>query len=357
MESEPHVEARPPALIESAVRLLVPPIAREHVLGDLAERYSSPRQYLLEAARTVPFVVVSQIRRTSYFVLWPMVAMMLTTGFGAGAAVSGRHGVIPALAAMIGFMFRDAYKVRDLQHPWRQGLVDVGVAVGSALASQAVVAAARPEWLIAPLGVVGGGAVFAVLYLLRVQNPGGRVPRLVPASSYPAMTFDQLRGEISKYDRTMRRGASIEIVAAGVMVPVFAACALLAARPPIRIGAGLCVAGLLFVIWYIRRGLKATVSIPGNADFRATVAGYCARLERHHEALRTIWLWYLFPLGVGPAVVIGAGAMAASRPLTAAIGPVIGFAVMWLTVAWINGRGAHALRQRITAIERVEEQR
>ena len=42
----------PPAAIESVVSLFVPPLAREHVLGDLAERYSSRRQYGLEAVRT-----------------------------------------------------------------------------------------------------------------------------------------------------------------------------------------------------------------------------------------------------------------------------------------------------------------
>ena len=79
METEPCVEARPPALIESAVGLIVPPAAREHVLGDLFERYASPGLYVLEAARTLPFVLASQSRRTSHFVAWPMIALMLAT--------------------------------------------------------------------------------------------------------------------------------------------------------------------------------------------------------------------------------------------------------------------------------------
>ena len=96
METEPCVEARPPALIESAVGLIVPPAAREHVLGDLAERYASPGLYVLEAARYLPFVFASQIRRTSHFVAWPMIALMLATwGRRAeparGAAADARH--------------------------------------------------------------------------------------------------------------------------------------------------------------------------------------------------------------------------------------------------------------------------
>jgi len=356
MESEPQVEARPPVLMESVVRLLVPPAAREHVLGDLAERYSSSRQYLLEAARTVPFVLVSQIRRTTYFALWPMVALMLTSGFGGGAAGSWPRGLIAALAAMVGFMFRDAYKVRDLDHPWRQGVLDVIVAAAGALTSQAAVAVMRPEWLIAPGGVVGGVAVLGVLYALRVQNPTGRGPRQVRVQSGRAMTLDQLRAEMAIYHRVMRRGALIEIATGCVLVPVFTAFSLLAGSPLLRIGAGLAVAGVLFVIWYLRRGLGAAVSIPSDADFRAAVAGYRVQLERHHDRLRTIWFWYLIPLGIGPVVIFSGKVMAAPQLAVAAIGPVIALMVTWLSVAWAAGQSARRLRLRITAIECVEEQ-
>jgi hypothetical protein len=169
------METRPPALIESVVRLLVPPVAREHVLGDLAERYSSPGQYVAEAARTVPLVIASQVRRTSYFAAWPMVGIGLALGFGRGGKQLWLSGAIPAFAALIGFMVRDAYRVPDLQHPQRQGLVDLAFAGGAAWASQVVVGLVRPEWLIASPGLTGGALVLAVLYLLRLQNPTGRV--------------------------------------------------------------------------------------------------------------------------------------------------------------------------------------
>ena len=51
MEYKPPVQAGPPVLIESVVRLLLPPPTREHVLGDLAERYSTPARYVGEALR------------------------------------------------------------------------------------------------------------------------------------------------------------------------------------------------------------------------------------------------------------------------------------------------------------------
>ena len=40
------MEARPPILIEAIVRWLTPAPCREHVLGDLCERYTSPLAYV-----------------------------------------------------------------------------------------------------------------------------------------------------------------------------------------------------------------------------------------------------------------------------------------------------------------------
>jgi hypothetical protein len=53
----------PPDWLERIVLLAIPPAAREEVAGDLWETYCSPRQYAVEALRTVPFVIASQVRR------------------------------------------------------------------------------------------------------------------------------------------------------------------------------------------------------------------------------------------------------------------------------------------------------
>jgi len=53
----------PPVWLEKIVLALIPPGARETVAGDLCETYASARQYALEALRTVPLVVLSQMRR------------------------------------------------------------------------------------------------------------------------------------------------------------------------------------------------------------------------------------------------------------------------------------------------------
>ena len=177
MESRSGMTSRPSAAIESVIGLLVPPLAREHVLGDLAERCTSPGQYLREALLTVPAVVISQIRRTSFFLLWPMIGFGLTIAFGRGTEQGWPRAVIPAVITLLAFMLRDAYRVPDLQRPRRKGLVDIAIVAGTVLAAEAGVGLWRPEWLITLEGLRGGSLALAVLYLLRLQNPTGRVPR------------------------------------------------------------------------------------------------------------------------------------------------------------------------------------
>lgn len=53
----------PPPAIEHAVQWLIPPKAREAVVGDLREIYATPSQYLAEALRTVPQVFASCVLR------------------------------------------------------------------------------------------------------------------------------------------------------------------------------------------------------------------------------------------------------------------------------------------------------
>src|ERR1041384_7011861 len=71
------METRPPALIEKLVRALIPPASREHVVGDLNERYVSPRQYLLDALRALPYLIASRLRRTTHPIAVPLLAAFL----------------------------------------------------------------------------------------------------------------------------------------------------------------------------------------------------------------------------------------------------------------------------------------
>jgi hypothetical protein len=90
----------PPSWLEQMVLLAIPPSARESVAGDLWETYQSPHQYAAEALRTVPFVVLSQMRRN----LNPL-ALMLR-----GALIFLCLGGPATLLFLPLLMLRDAYQ-------------------------------------------------------------------------------------------------------------------------------------------------------------------------------------------------------------------------------------------------------
>jgi hypothetical protein len=59
------MRSEPSKIAEAIVAFFVPPACREQIVGDLHERYHSPRQYACDAFLTVPLVISSRIRRTT----------------------------------------------------------------------------------------------------------------------------------------------------------------------------------------------------------------------------------------------------------------------------------------------------
>src|SRR5262245_9113365 len=137
----PQMEARPPVLIDRVVRVLIPPSAREAVVGDLWERYRSPVHYALEALRILPFVILSQVRRTSNIPMLGIVAFTFFVCFG-GFTINGPpidvprwlRAAIPTLAALAGLMARDVYKGLELRAV-RPAAFDVLTVIGSLFVS------------------------------------------------------------------------------------------------------------------------------------------------------------------------------------------------------------------------------
>jgi hypothetical protein len=134
----------PPRIAEAIVALLVPPASREEVLGDLHERYRSPRQYVCEASRTVPLVIASRIRRTADAQVLMMQALALYLSFLSAArlidsaVLSEPWGLlrlaIPAAMILLGLILEDAYARPGKRSPLglaRGPVLGIGLAVGS----------------------------------------------------------------------------------------------------------------------------------------------------------------------------------------------------------------------------------
>jgi hypothetical protein len=163
------VETRPPKVIERVVQLLMPPASGEHVLGDLSERYVSPRQYLADALRTLPFVVLSRVRRTSNPPLdTAAVAMLWFWGviWGSGDHLWLAAG-IAAFVAISVLILRPAYRVYHLAS-LPPPLSDYGWAALGVLLSQEILWVAFPSLALSPDALLGGFPVgFIMTFFMR----------------------------------------------------------------------------------------------------------------------------------------------------------------------------------------------
>ncbi len=146
------MEARPHPLVEAFIGRLLPPECREHVLGDLHERYASASQYVHDAVRTIPFAIWGQIRRTSSAPLTiaevgvVYVAFLSALGmFDPGALSTSSaplRAAIPAFAALAAVVLRDAWIGRK---PRPNALVAVDAVLG-------IACAALPQTLLVSVG-------------------------------------------------------------------------------------------------------------------------------------------------------------------------------------------------------------
>lgn len=185
----PQMEPGPPKVIEAIVGLLTPPACREHVLGDLHERYASPRQYIVDAVSTLPLVILSRIRRATDPQVLLMEAFALYVSFLVAARqlrsmsfLREEQGflrlAIPTVMALVALMLADAYA-----HPGKRSLLkpvlEATLGVAFATLSQAALLATYSD-LVVPAWVMMSGCGLSVLLVAALRllfPPGGHRPR------------------------------------------------------------------------------------------------------------------------------------------------------------------------------------
>ena len=79
----------PPRFLVSLVKLLLPRASREHVLGDLHERYASPIGYVRDAASVVPAEIIGQIRKSTPLPYIALEAFLVYASFFAAPRLFG----------------------------------------------------------------------------------------------------------------------------------------------------------------------------------------------------------------------------------------------------------------------------
>jgi hypothetical protein len=174
-------------LAECLVRLLLPPVYREQVLGDLRERYETGVQYFFDAWSVIPCVVWSRIRRTTDPAVLLMEALVLYMSFLATAWYTGPRSffyddngmvrlALPTGVALAAFVLVDAYANPERRWPLKP-VLQAALAMSVAFLSQASLFQ-DPELSVPFQVMVVGGAMSLLLIsairMLFSGSEGGR---------------------------------------------------------------------------------------------------------------------------------------------------------------------------------------
>lgn len=155
-------------MIEKSVGIFIPPACREEVLGDLRERNDGVQLFIYDALRTVPFVILSRVRRTTDSVVLLMqafccyVSYLTAAWVFAPSMIAKQEGLlrlaIPCTIALVMLMLADAYA-----DPRKKPLLRPVLAVALAFAAVFAVHLARP---LLPGIVMAIGSGMSILFLL-----------------------------------------------------------------------------------------------------------------------------------------------------------------------------------------------
>jgi len=328
----------PPPRLEKLVLALIPPCAREAVAGDLCETYRAPRQYAVEALRTVPFVIASQARRNLNL---PVLAVQGALLFFLMNAFAPRLAPVLAPPLLLALVLRGAYQPlsRPQAHSAIRDCALVGMAMVLVLETLSLGVAVswgapdRDSWLT----LFWFGPM--LVPLLCVLRTGLVLDGDQDTPCYGDLGADALAERYLGFLRSVRRRALLE--AAGTLA--LAALLLRLAMPAL---AGVTV---LAAVYLVLPGMAET--LPVQADLLSIQAFYKRALARRGQQSRLLrWLW-LTPVVVALHRLIQTG-LQSSHPVMAVAGGVAMVIACFLVTALNREFGSRA-QEKITALERM----
>jgi hypothetical protein len=346
------METHPPEVMERFVRGLLPPDSREPVSGDLRERYVSPVRYLLDALRTVPFLIASRIRRTQHPAAILFLALFLWFAvFYGNTQPSWLIATLPTMAGIAALVLRDVYRMPGATRS-REVAMDIAVYAASIALSQGVVALVAPDMLISKAALfVGFPLSCMVLFFLRLQRQEGVSMSPAPPRS---VSLEELTQEIRTWERQATRAVRIEIGACFMVIAIFALFAWMVPDPVAKAGHALIVAGAAWVAWFLRTQRRARPVMPADLDFAHTVSFHEGMLARAARLSRTYLWWYIVPLSVGPLLLFLARAIRESN-LALGIGTVVFYGLFAGALVKVHFVVARRLERRLDQLATLEE--
>jgi hypothetical protein len=348
------MEAGPPVLIEGITRMLMPPQARESVLGDFAERYRSPAQYAWDAIASLPMIIVSQVRRSSSLpVLGLQIFILFACLGGFVAAVADPpiwlRAAIPGAVAMLALVLRDAYRTTD-RYTIGRAIADglavtacVALTQGAIYALQVLGGLERNWMLPGPLLILG---VLAPLMLCVLRFGLGLDGVAKPArAGGPAV---ELAGEYALFQRRIRGRNIVELVIGGACI-AFTAFYLTRFQPAVAPYGWAMLAGHAFAMIYIAlRGWVRSAPSGGGLSQH-----YGRELTRLREIRQYLWWWYFVPLFVGLFTNLIVPGVGASEPIRILLGAGAGI-VLFICIAGLNLERGRRVKEKVEALSAMQ---
>lgn len=353
---EPGLNARPPRLLAGIIRRLLPPMVREEVAGDLWERFRSPLHYLLDAAAALPFILASQIRRSTNGALLGLQAFTLFASLGGfepthdGSAVpmSARAALV-TLTAIAMMLLRNAYRATDL---WtaRRALGDMLCVLAAVTLSQiAFLLGDTPGWRV-PLPWLIGGLIFQLLMLPILRAGVDLAPRdmRLALSTAPAPALAQ---DYQRFHRNVRfkNAAENGVLSLLVVVTLWFGTT---AKPLV---AGVCFGWAAMTLILVAHNLWRGHSraMPAAIDLPAMLAFYRGELDRQGSAIGLTWWWYFVPLFAGLALNMILRGLFGGQPELALVGAG-SILLLAMLIARVNDDRRRQLGEKKTILDRMD---
>jgi hypothetical protein len=349
---------RPAVWAEWLVTILTPPAAREAVLGDLYETCHAPDHYLREASRTVPFVILSQMRRRANLPALGLQAFLIffcLGGFGGAGPFSGMQAVIPTALILLALLLRDTYQSIHRQadrHAMGEAIIMVITMLGCSLLltyNMSFVANFREDdlrWLrfgfMAPF-------LFPLLCLFRTGLivEGDRRDMFADGLSEDAVLMDYRR--FARRVRWQGRLEGAGLAAAAALVLTFREALHL--PDPMLLSVLLSLYALSALYISVDGGVRP---LPPRQDFLSLRALYQQEMTRQQHLRRfLLWLWCA-PLLLALHGELIATGFAVHRPILVVAGTVAAL-VLCFCIGALNREHGGRVREKADLLDRVPQ--
>jgi hypothetical protein len=352
--------------LESIVSLLIPPVRREEVLGDLRERNSSAQKYLLDAMRTVPYVAVSQVRRTMDLRAVGLEALALYISFlcgpwhGRGSGLRGSPVVllilVPVGVTLAMLRLLDAYAKPG--NPTQIRLIArTGTAIGIAFAVEGALWLNGSALALPRMGLLSGGILaLSLLPMVRaavIQSDGGRA---APAKPGDAIALQEIPDRMEKLNEQVRRRNRVAGISCLMVTAGFARFFFLFTSTLERIGVCLTViaSGYMLCQLFLARPRRAPKNVR-EFDYAERATVYRAELVRQRDFHRGSRFWWRLIVFAPSALVFYLGFAVAHRDAALAMVAItLFFLLLGMVAIPLNSRAAQAYQRELDRLDIAE---